>query len=258
MSRLDEPREKVERARGHLAELNREITAFLRQRPYAATLTFEPRSGLHTACVQRVEGPPLKLGTIAGDLVHNLRSALDVLANQLVIANGGRPTERTKFPIARDRSRFEVALNSGAVAGMHSDAIRTIRQLRPYCRANRALWRIHCLDITDKHRAVIPAVAPLVKYDVTRVINNVHTRLASASGSRQLRQDLERAEFSIGLSAEMLNAPDVRVDLNVEAEVMFGKPKLVRGEVMRTTLAELVRYTEDVVSQFEPVVATAS
>jgi hypothetical protein len=47
--------------------------------------------------------PPLEMAVLRGDLVHNLRSALDHLANTLVVANGGVPKEGqggTQFPIS--------------------------------------------------------------------------------------------------------------------------------------------------------------
>lgn len=50
----------------------------------------------------RADRPPPdddRWGLIAGDCVHNLRSALDHLAVQLVIANGGAAGNKTSFPI---------------------------------------------------------------------------------------------------------------------------------------------------------------
>ena len=38
---------------------------------------------------------------VLGDCAHNLRSALDYLAHELVRANGGNPDEDTEFPVSR-------------------------------------------------------------------------------------------------------------------------------------------------------------
>ncbi len=44
---------------------------------------------------------------VVGDVIHNLRSALDHLAWQLVILDGGQPNDSTQFPI------YESATNAG-------------------------------------------------------------------------------------------------------------------------------------------------
>ena len=47
----------------------------------------------------RVRAPiPVDLSLVIGDAVHNLRSALDHLAWQLVLANGQTPTTQTAYP----------------------------------------------------------------------------------------------------------------------------------------------------------------
>lgn len=50
--------------------------------------------------------PPLRLGVIVGDLVHNVRSALDHLVWQLVLANAQQPTRATQFPVCSKREQW--------------------------------------------------------------------------------------------------------------------------------------------------------
>jgi hypothetical protein len=54
----------------------------------------------------KVTKPTGEIGVIAGDAVHNLRSALDHLAWQLALLNTAKPHPRTQFPIARSESEF--------------------------------------------------------------------------------------------------------------------------------------------------------
>lgn len=49
--------------------------------------------------VDEVAEVPLTFSAIIGDVLYDLRSALDHLAWQLVIANGGTPNRDTAFPI---------------------------------------------------------------------------------------------------------------------------------------------------------------
>jgi hypothetical protein len=54
---------------------------------------------------QVVREPPLRLGVMFGDCVQNLRSALDHLAWQVTLLDGGTPGDSTQFPIASKYSK---------------------------------------------------------------------------------------------------------------------------------------------------------
>src|SRR5712692_6108746 len=94
---------------------------------------------------------------LAGDIVHNLRAALDHLAQQLALL--GCPTLNDKelrqieFPIAETLCKYE-ADKARKVKGMRPEAIEAIDRLRPYKDGNHALWRLHELDNIDKHRTL--------------------------------------------------------------------------------------------------------
>jgi len=96
---------------------------------------------------------PLSLAI--GDVIHNLRSALDHLYFQLVTANGETPDRSTYFPIKKDRAsyqqdraRFEQQIGSAAAAELD--------KLEPYPEGSPFLWDLHQLDITDKHKLLVP------------------------------------------------------------------------------------------------------
>lgn len=100
--------------------------------------------------------PVVEFGVIAaaGDVLHNLRTALDHLAWQLVLANRNVPTRHTGFPIAESPSKL-VSIFRKKVAGMRPEAKKAIKDLRPYNGGNDPLWRIHYLDIVDKHKELL-------------------------------------------------------------------------------------------------------
>jgi hypothetical protein len=89
----------------------------------------------------------------AGDAIHNLRSALDHLACQLVLAAGNSPGTECGFPVAETFEKFE-ALKERKMKGMAPLAQQAIEDLRPYKKGCEPLWKIHHLDIIDKHRQV--------------------------------------------------------------------------------------------------------
>jgi len=71
----------------------------------------------------------------AGDIVHNLRSALDHLAFQLVLAGGHTPTTETAFPVGKS-PREEIRRWEGAAA------VKRLARLQAHISAGgRAGWR---------------------------------------------------------------------------------------------------------------------
>jgi hypothetical protein len=157
MDRLIGPRLKIKRADKHIQDLDAARKEFIDTRPYVSYSETDPETG---ALVYKVSVEPhadeglRDLSVIAGDAIHNLRSALDLLAWQLVEANGQKPGDTTAFPVWRNEGQF-IGGNAGFMKGAHRDAISEMRSLKPYKGGNDSLWRLHRLDATDKHRLLL-------------------------------------------------------------------------------------------------------
>jgi len=54
-----------------------------------------------------VSGPHHELAVLAGELAHDVRSALDQLVSELVLENGNIPNRGNQFPLYDSRSRWE-------------------------------------------------------------------------------------------------------------------------------------------------------
>lgn len=107
------------------------------------------------AVTLHIEGPPESLGAIVGDIVHNLRSALDLSACELV-RSAGQSDEDVYFPFSRTPEDLGLMIERRHLDRAGPDAINLIQSLKPYHNGNKALRLIHDLDI---HRALIPNVA---------------------------------------------------------------------------------------------------
>ncbi len=157
---LNGPRLKVGRAKKHIEKLDAAISGFLVDNPYEVLEEPDPEfGGEHGGKQWRIRvkaDPPDDLALLAGDAIHNLRSALDLLVGQLVIANGKDP-KREAFPIGDTKTDFETGrFGIKTLKGrISSDAIRVMRELQPYQGGNDSLWRLHKLDIVDKHRLLL-------------------------------------------------------------------------------------------------------
>jgi hypothetical protein len=149
-SRLALIRNKTEWAKKNLVNLETLANEHILDREYVVLDHPDPTK----AGMQLIGKMPFDVILMAGDIIHNLSSALDHLAFNLVQVGGGTPTTQTCFPIAETRQKYESS-KAAKVRGMTDFAKAAIDDLRPYGGGNESLWRIHHLDIVDKHRELI-------------------------------------------------------------------------------------------------------
>jgi hypothetical protein len=152
---LDGPMAKVKRADVHYSNVVGAWRDICETSPQAYSIEIgdNGRKHSHRATVFPVVDP--EWGLVLGDAVHNLRSALDHLAWQLVLANGGSPVDGpggTQFPI-----RKPPASTVTIAGGVDPDALRLIDDIQPYRGGDdgKNLALINDLDIMDKHHFVI-------------------------------------------------------------------------------------------------------
>ena len=100
MSSLAGAKAKVERAQQHIRDLNTEIRAFLDGQPYTISTKNDLQTRKLIYYVADVRSVPLSIAAITGDVIQNLRSALDHLAYELVVVGTGSagPHTRVYFP----------------------------------------------------------------------------------------------------------------------------------------------------------------
>jgi hypothetical protein len=155
--RLDLISVKVERAQEHLASLSAEVRAYLESKPYAVGFKRDPESRRLIYFVAGVRPTPRRLSALLGDTIHNLRSALDHLAFQLVsVGTGKSPSSHVYFPIADDRAKY-IEQRRRQLKGATPSAIAVVDSLNPYKGGNDELWLLHKLNNLDKHRVLITA-----------------------------------------------------------------------------------------------------
>ena len=94
--------EKFNRAKEQFDQLIEEMDAFFNAdpQPHFSIGEFDAEAWEWVERFQIREEPPLRLGVILGDCVHNLRSCLDHIAWQVTLLDGGTPNDETQFPIA--------------------------------------------------------------------------------------------------------------------------------------------------------------
>jgi len=71
---------KLERAEKHIADIDTAIRLFFESNPYVIVARQDQRTGDYISYVESVRDVPADVSLIAGDALHNTRSALDHLA----------------------------------------------------------------------------------------------------------------------------------------------------------------------------------
>jgi len=102
---------------------------------------------------------PNRTPLILGDCLQNLRSSLDYLVWELVLAAKGVPTETNAFPVADSRKVFKNNLERGYLTGLTDDMIAEVEFLQPYhagdARESHPLWLLNRLTNINKHRRIL-------------------------------------------------------------------------------------------------------
>lgn len=151
VSAIDEVVAKHRRARIHFNELTAAVEKFLNGRTHS-TFLIKHSDTEYSFRVHNVKTVPEEISLIAGDVIHNARSALDHLAFRLAI----KPNHRTQFPISKSRPPNGIRLQGGA-----SDQVTEVLELvQPYGDGiNNSLLRVlHDFDIKDKHQLLLPTI----------------------------------------------------------------------------------------------------
>lgn len=151
------PEIKIERARMVLAELSQAIDSFLRETPPEVKVEIEnPKSDSPKVFFHMNMTPiPEIFGAMVGDVIHNLRSALDIAACELARGRG-ESDQGVYFPFCDQSEALEKSIKDKRFDRAGPEAVALLREFKPYRAGNTALRAIHDLDIQDKHKMLIP------------------------------------------------------------------------------------------------------
>jgi hypothetical protein len=164
---LDGARAKIARAEYHLEELHSETGFWINGSPYALMEKRDTKPD--TYCFELIEmhDPPMALGLIFGDYVHNLRSALDHLVWQFVLLNGRTvPRHRWNevyFPVVD--TRVGEFWEKPPLRWLTAEQVMFIEGFQPYRSgdAPNPLSDLNYLWNADKHRLINPVATRIAK-----------------------------------------------------------------------------------------------
>jgi hypothetical protein len=262
--------QKLWRAHEHFEVLQREVRTLKRELKPATFRTEKKPDTKDTfrTVVDEVNAPPLRLALIVGDIVHNLRSALDHLVFELAFLGlrGKKIPDRTAFPGSLTRTNWNSSYVQGVmlegVMKKHRAALyraqpcyrltdnptpATLRRRKRSAPADlQNLWN------EDKHRMIQLAVAapveirPSIRFrDCTE---RGHPRIHVGFLGRPLEQGTEVLTIPVTPTGPY---PNVYVDIEIACEV-----SLRNGFPLRYLLAHIGDWVAHVVRYFEPAFET--
>lgn len=154
---------KVWRARDHFFALEASIAAWNNQREIIAPVRQSQEDPQVLEVFHPEDDEPLwHWSCLLGDGVHNLRSALDVLAWQMCHLDGAEPANPTKvyFPARRTSAGKKWSEQAKPLASMPQDFLDRMEAVQGWSQSShhvrgRALELVHELDLEDKHRSLL-------------------------------------------------------------------------------------------------------
>jgi len=253
---------KVEWAEQHIGDLEAQLRVFHRGKPYEFVTQQHPQKPQRSQLLLRIHKPiPHTFELRIGDVVHNLRSALDHLACLAVERNGAVVTTNTAFPICRDPGTPTPlaleALIRRQVRGASTSFMRQVLRLQPYEGGDdEPLWCVNRLDIMDKHHQMIPALATYeyVHLDLGAIAGTAlgvgHLPGGVLSFPPTVRFPLNDGEVLFEATADEVAQAKPKFTI----EVSLGEPKVLEGKPVVPMLADLTQAVRGVIDLFRSLI----
>ncbi|MEA3245803.1 MAG: hypothetical protein U9Q74_06575 [Gemmatimonadota bacterium] len=191
-------------------------------------------------------------GAVVGEVLHNLRSGLNMLWRH-VCENAGNPVRgEADFPIYATPEAFDAMSRRKPKTRMQG-VMEVYCALKPYKGGNAALWLLHDLNNIDKHQ-LVTLTNRAVTHGVVRVQlgPDIPTTLevfrpnAKLMGGTPIAAEEGTPLYFIRSGFE----DKVNVHTQITTFVAFGQPEVVKGEAVIPTLRNLAGVVDGAIEAF--------
>jgi hypothetical protein len=245
---------KIDRAKEHITDTAEVI---MKTPPFTYVLQVNAVTGQRSIGPKKDEAVIERVAILAGDAIHNLRTALDQVVWSIFSPEAANDDERRKiaFPFRASAERFDAAVTEGIMSRASPEVIGVLKHYKPYPSGNKLLYSLHDLDITDKHRLLLPTGDyTFVHTDLLKAqIPDFPRNLGGTFGASQNRgPDIVYFGPRLGNRHQRRASAIDRVveqKLNVPVHIVFAG--LVTGDTQPVvpTLHRLVDLTKEVVGK---------
>jgi len=255
---LDDVRARLARADEHISDLEREIADFRGLHPNLYRTDYDPKTAELSHRLQQEPAPP-RFSVIAGEVLFLLRSSLDHLVGQLLLAqvtppaNLGAAMERSTFPIC-DTANAWKSFDWTKIPDVSAQVRTAIAAYQPCNRTDglppedHPLAVLSSLNNIDKHRKLLVLTNKITashKISMVRPVEIRDLRFETNIASTESETDLARGHVEV--------APDGDVDVqsHVTTEIAFQQFGSAKVEPVIPALQGLLKYVTDLVADFE-------
>jgi hypothetical protein len=254
---------KVERAKEHVADLERLTRTFLSANPYKVGAKHNPQTRQLVYYVEVAEPTPSCLQVVAGDAIQNLMSALDHLAYQIVCSDTGDQPPNPfyiYFPIRDTFDKYE-AEKGGKMKGALPDTFAAIDALKPYQGGNDLLWMLYALNRIEKHRLLLTVGSCAAGVHMGDLLA---PKLAASGFPAEAVETVKQMDLYIMPSDKgfplkagfelLIGGVDAKPDPNQKFrfDVALSEPGILESESLVATLHQFTTLVEGIVTALTP------
>jgi hypothetical protein len=239
--------EKLRRAGEHLKTLQDEARSLLQRNSPTIGAEHADEQRAWFVVVESCPDVPPRFGVVLGEAIHNMRSALDHLIWQIVVACGNTPSQWNQFPIFDSPARFQKRVvrrrergEPSMLLGVDDRTFDAIEQLQPYHvssdRHVHALAVLRDLSNTDKHRLVHTSLYSLTE-DTPQIEGTGFDAIEIHWGPTAIREGAKLARFRLVSTTEETREAEVEMHGSLTCEIRFGEIDIPLTKVVDVALA---------------------
>lgn len=252
---------KLNRAKQHIDEVETVCQAFFATNPYKVRPYRDPETRKMLYVLDSFEEPPDRLAVIVGDVVQNLRAALDHLAYVLFETSPNFNPKKSYFPIAENAAKYESEA-LGKVKGFRQDVIDAISKIEPYGGGRgELLWKLHSLSITDKHKLLLTVLGQYRSISLNAIFTQMWEQMGVHGGFpkdfpplfAQVNSKFWPLEAGAILFAD---TPDAEVNEHMQfgLQITLGEPGMFEGKPLVQVLIHLLNLVKAVSESLIPLI----
>ena len=249
-------RAKVTRAEQNIQDFQLGLGSFFDSKPYEVAVKDDPQRGNRVFYLSKIDEPPDTLAAIASDIIQNLRSSLDTLAYQLVLASRGgtKPEWRVYFPIAGSAADYK-GTRRGCIKGVGQSIIDASDATEPYKGGKgHALWQLQQIANADKHELLIGAGSFSRNVDVSGSLMHAMRTMGFDIKIPPIRFRPADQKLPLKLGDELMIEPldlEVGKHCRLAFDVSINAPGVIECEPALKTLKDLTNLVGSIVDEFE-------
>jgi hypothetical protein len=247
---------KIKRAKKHVRDLEAEIKAFREPSPYLVVTDEDTKPGLILYRVRILRYPDASWGAIAGDALHNLRSALNILW-RIAACDPGLPADERSPPFPFDTAKkFKTRLTElgGSTEPREKVLVQVLQQVKPYEGGNPLLELLVEANDMDKHRLLLPAylsIADMVVKVGGRGPDDWMEQFPIYLGASWGKPICPVEDGAIlWVNAGRDHPAHVNMDAQPALDIAFGEGKAIKGKPILDTLLQITGEVEGIAKKF--------